>query len=274
MHNPAVEFSETYQSIHPRYPELAGQVAIITGASRGIGLGIAMRLAREGMRIFLTDQHEADVQAALQQFRRVEADAAGLACDLALPESPPALVSAALAVYGQIDVLVNNAADLRRRDLLEVDQALYDYQLAVNLKAPFFLAQQTAQAMIQGGRGGAIIFISSVGGLRAHWRGLPYDVTKSGLDSLARASALELAGHGIRVNAVAPGATASRPRDLHEARWRDVAGRVPANRFASVLEIASAVAFLVSPEASYITGQTLYVDGGLTAQLHPPGQDV
>ncbi len=269
-----MNFTESFLDIHPRYPEMAGQVALVTGAGRGIGLWIAMRLAREGMRLVLADHHAADLTSALVDFRLVGVEVATVAADLSEPGAPEAVTQAALDAFGQIDVLVNNAADLRRRTLSEVDEALYDYQMTVNLKAPFFLTRLAAQVMRSAGRGGSIIQLSSVGGLRAHQRGLPYDLAKSALDSLARSLGVELAPDHIRVNAVAPGATASHPIDPQSERYQTVSARVPARRFASPLEIANVVAFLSSPDADYITGQTIYVDGGLTAQLSPPGQDV
>jgi NAD(P)-dependent dehydrogenase (short-subunit alcohol dehydrogenase family) len=115
---------------------------------------------------------------------------------------------------------------------------------------------------------GNIIHISSVGGLRAHWRGLPYDLTKGAIDAMTRAMALELAEYGIRVNAIAPGAThTERTSALDDQQLQTYTQRVPLTRFGTPLEIGAAVAFLASPDAAYITGQVLYVDGGLTVQL-------
>jgi 3-oxoacyl-[acyl-carrier protein] reductase len=121
--------------------------------------------------------------------------------------------------------------------------------------------------------GGNIIHISSVGGLRAHWRGFPYDVTKGAIDSMTRAMAIDLAEYNIRVNAIGPGATRTRrtPSDEHPV-IQEMSGRIPLGRFGLVSEISSVVSFLASSEASYITGQIIYVDGGITAQLSPPGQ--
>jgi NAD(P)-dependent dehydrogenase (short-subunit alcohol dehydrogenase family) len=129
--------------------------------------------------------------------------------------------------------------------------------------------------MHDAGHGGNIIHISSVGGLRAHWRGLPYDVTKGALDAMTRAMALELAAYDIRVNCVAPGATLTEHHpEINHPRMQEVAARIPLKRFGEGLEIGAAIAFLASDDAAYITGQVVYVDGGITAQLSPPGQPI
>jgi NAD(P)-dependent dehydrogenase (short-subunit alcohol dehydrogenase family) len=129
--------------------------------------------------------------------------------------------------------------------------------------------------MMRDAGSGNIIHISSVGGLRAHWLGFPYDVTKGAIDAMTRAMAIDLAGYNIRVNAIGPGAT--RTRKIPSGDYpviKEVSGRIPLGRFGLVSEVSSVVAFLASPDASYITGQILYVDGGITAQLSPPGQNL
>ena len=243
-----------------------------------------MRLAREGMRVMLSDLDTPELRETLADFHAQGADVSAIPVDLSEPGAPEQLIRGMLEAFGRLDVLVNNAADLRRKDLREVDEAFYEYQMAVNVRAPFFLTKLAAQAMIARAKGaadsgsdrsaGSILYISSVGGLRAHWRGQPYDLTKSALDSLARVAALEYAREGIRVNAVGPGATRRELDPPETDRSREVTARIPIGRMAHALEVASVVAFLASPDASYITGQTIYVDGGLSAQLHPPGQDV
>mgnify|MGYP001224178598 CR=1 FL=1 len=259
-------------SIRPRYPELAGQVAIVTGSSRGIGKGIATRLAREGMKVVVNSRTPETTQAAAAELRALGADVIAVPANVGQTEGVNKLIDETLRAFGTIDLLVNNAADLRRPPFFNVTEALLDTQLADNIRGPFLCSYRAAQVMRQAGRGN-IIHISSVGGLRAHLPGLPYDMTKGALDAMTRAMAVELAPHGIRVNAVAPGATRTeRTPPPEEPRIQAVSKRIPLGRFGTSLEIGAAVAFLASPEASYITGQIIYVDGGITTQLSPPGQ--
>ena len=269
-----MELLSLYESIQPRYPELRGQVAIITGSSRGIGKGVALRLAREGMRVVINGRNPETVAATAKALCELGAEVLAIAGDLSHPQEVNRLFQETLSTFGTVDLLVNNAADLRRVHFFEVDETLLDHQLASNIKGPYLCAYRAAEVMRQAGRGN-IVHISSVGGIRAHWQGLPYDVTKGAIDAMTRAMALELAIYGIRVNAVAPGAI----RTEHTApaehpTIQAVAQRIPLGRLGLPLEIGAVVAFLASPDASYITGQVLYVDGGITAQLSPPGQPI
>lgn len=252
-----------YESIHPRYPELAGQVAIITGSSRGIGRGIAIRLAREGMRVVINSRSPEPVEQLTVELRALGVEALAVPADVGRAEEVTRLFKETMRAFGTVDLLVNNAASLRRVRLLDLDETLLDTQLAANIKGPFLCSYHAARIMREHG-GGNIIHISSVGGARAHWVGLPYDATKGALDALTRTMALDLAEYGIRVNAVAPGATV--PEDRTWIISKQIS-RIPLGRVGRTLEMGAAVAFLASPDASYITGQVLYVDGGITIQL-------
>lgn len=268
------ELASLYEGIRPRYPELADQVAIVTGSSRGIGLGIALRLAREGMRVVINSRSAEAVEAAAAALRSFGAVALAVPADVGRTADVERLFDATLAAFGRVDLLVNNAADLRRGRFFEVDEALLDAQLASNIRGPYLCSYRAAEIMRQRGAGN-IIHISSVGGARAHWQGLPYNVTKGAIDAMTRAMALELAAFGIRVNAIAPGPIYHRSGDPTQGRWAAAAReRVPLARLGTVLEIGAVAAFLASPDAGYITGQILYVDGGLTAQLTPIGQPI
>lgn len=273
-----MDIPELYASITPRYPELAGKVAVVTGSSRGIGLGIALRLAKEGARVVINSRTPEAVEVATQSLRELGANAIGVPADVGRTEDVNRLFDETLRAFDTVDVMVNNAAILSRRHIFDGDEAFLDAELAANIRGPYLCAHRAAAIMRDAshgvGHGGSIIHISSVGGLRAHWRGLPYDVTKGALDAMTRAMALELAQYGIRVNGVAPGATFTGKRSLENPRMQAAAARIPLKRFGFPLEIGAAVAFLASDDAAYITGQMLYVDGGITAQLSPPGQDI
>ena len=263
-----------YQAIQPRYPELIGQVAVVTGSTKGIGKGIALRLAREGMKIVVNSRTASDVERTTRELCALGADAIGVASDQAVTADVDRLFDETLRAFGTVDLLVNNAADLSRGHFFEVDEAWVDRDLAANIKGPYMCAYRAAEIMREK-RSGTIIHVSSVGGLRAHWSGLPYDVTKGALDAMTRAMAIELAPFGIRVNCLAPGATYTEGWGPPDAPWiKEVAQRIPLGRLGTPLEMAGTVAFLASPDASYIIGQVIYVDAGITAQLSPPGQDI
>lgn len=257
-----------------RYGELAGRTAVVTGAARGIGRGIALRLAAEGMALVVADRDEQALSEAVDELAALGVGVKAHCGDLSSDEHVDAVFALALDAFGTVDLLVNNAADLRRVQLLDDHLDLLDVQLATNIRSPYRCAQQAAAIMRQGS-GGSIVFISSVGALRAHHRGLPYDATKGAVEAMTRAMAIELGAHGIRVNAVAPGVTETyRWHDPGSARKLDaLAAQVPLQRAGQVEDIAAMVAFLASAESSYVTGQTICVDGGITAQLSPPGPD-
>jgi len=262
-----------YQSVQPRYPELRGRTAVITGSSMGIGKGIAIRLAREGMRIVVNGRSPQAVESTVAELRELGVTALEAVADVGNSRDVKRLFESTLHAFGTIDLLVNNAAGLRRERFFEVTEELLDAELTTNIRGPYICAVHAAQAMRDAGTAGSIVNISSVGGLRAHWRGLPYDVTKGALDSMTRSMALELARYSIRVNAVAPGAThTERSAEADRAAMQALAERIPVARLGTPLEIGAAVAFLASAEAAYICGQTIYVDGGLTVQLGTPEQ--
>jgi glucose 1-dehydrogenase len=270
-----MDLAAMYESIRPRYPELRGQVALVTGSTHGIGLGTALRLAREGMQVVINSRTAEAVAETVEALRALGAVVHGVTADLGHSADVDRLVAETLATFGTIHLLVNNAADLHRYEFFDVSEGLVDSQLAANVRGPYMATYRVAEHLRAAGHGGNVVHISSVGGTRAHWRGLPYDVTKGAIDAMTRAMALELAGLDIRVNAIAPGPIFTRgPYPPEGERFVELARRVPMNRFGSPLEIGSVVAFLASPDSSYITGQVIYADGGLTAQLSPWGQPI
>lgn len=270
-----METNTLFESIRPRYPEFKEKVALVTGSSRGIGKGIALRLAREGMKIFLHGSDETELATSIEEFQALDIDVDGICTNFSSEEGVDQLFDFVKERTNRLDLLVNNAADLRRVDFNQEHSALLDYQLAVNIRAPYHCSWQAAN-MMREGTGGNIINISSVGGLRAHWVGLPYDATKGAMDAMTRAMALDLAQHNIRVNAIAPGAIPTKSLDLTNLgmKYEAIRERIPLARLGTPLDIGASVAYLASEDASYITGQIIYVDGGITAQLSPPGQAI
>lgn len=262
-----------FQSIRPRYPEFQGKVALITGSGRGIGKGIAIRLAREGMKIVVHGLEADEVAQTTDELTQAGATVTGIASDLSTLDGIEQLMNGTVDAFGTIDVLVNNAALLSRKPMFQIDTALLDSHINTNIRGVYLCSRYAAEIMRK--HGGNIVNISSVGGLRAHWRGLPYDITKGAIDSMTRAMALELAADGIRVNAVAPGAIMARlPQAYSDTYVKEVSARIPLQRLGTTLEIGNVVAFLASDDAAYITGQVIYVDGGITVQLSPPGQPI
>lgn len=268
------ELIEQFHNVVPRYPELEGQVAVITGGAKGIGQGIALRLAREGMRVAIADMDEDALSPTTDSLRSLGADVMPFQGDLSQSDVIEDLFSQTTTAYGGVNLLVNNAAELDRKRLLDEHGDLLELQLATNIRGPYLCSIHAAEIM-RAANGGNIVHISSIGALRAHWRGFPYDVTKGAINTMTRAMAIDLAEYNIRVNAIGPGATRTyrTPPDDHQL-VKTISERIPLGRFGNIAELSSVVAFLSSSEASYITGQVIYVDGGVTAQLTPRGEGV
>ena len=245
--------------------ELSGKVALVTGASRGIGRAVAERLAREGAAIYLAaDGTEQELQGSARGCRTAGApDAAWGVHDLARDGEAEAMITAAHQRMRRIDVLVNNAGVRVRKAFGEFTHEEFDRLVAVNLRAPFFASQAVVPIMRAQG-GGCIVHMASQLGLVASRYGAVYNLTKAGLIQLTRSMALELAVENIRVNAVCPGPITTEgflagrnPGEL-EQRARDV----PIGRFGTAEEVAGVVAFLVSKDAGYVAGHALVMDGG------------
>ncbi len=267
-----VDIAASLVAVVPRYAELDGRVAVITGAAQGIGQGIAIRLAAEGMRIVAADRDQGPLAETEGALRDHGVDVVAYLGELSEKGAIAGLFDRTADAFGGVDLLVNNAADLERRRLLDQREELLELQLASNVSGPYRCSQEAAAIMRAAG-GGSIIHISSVGGVQAHHRGLPYDVTKGAIDAMTRAMAVDLGIYGIRVNAVAPGVTFTYRTEAYKdtPRYEAALKGIPLQRSGTVSDVAAAVAFLASDEAAYITGQVLYVDGGITAQLAPPG---
>lgn len=247
---------------------LDNKVAIVTGAASGIGHAIAERFLRDGAKVIFADIDQAKGEAAAQAFAKI-GNVRFLRADVSKREDVTRIVDTALAEFGDIDVLVNNAGIVRGDDFLDVKEEDFDYVLAVNLKGTFMLAQAVARYMVdkirRGGSVGTIINMSSVNAVFGLPNQVPYSVSKGGVNQLTKAMAVSLAPYGIRVNAIGPGSIMTEMLSAvnadPEARKR-VLSRTPMGRVGEPSEIAAIAAFLASDDASYITGQTIYADGG------------
>lgn len=244
--------------------KLANRVAIVTGASQGIGRACAERLLQEGARVML-----ADIRPEGEQVAAALGENARFFCaDVSQKVDVDALIVATLAAFGQIDILINNAGVTHSADFLDLAEEDFDRVLRINLKSMFLCSQAAAREMVKRERG-CIINMSSVNAELTIPNQVPYVVSKGGVNQLTRVAAIGLAQYGIRVNAIGPGtiltelakkAVLGSPEARHT-----ILSRTPLGRCGEPEEVASIAAFLASDDASYMTGQTLYADGGRMA---------
>ena len=254
---------------------LEGRRAVVTGAAMGIGRGIAQRFLEGGADVVLVDLDARAVEAAADDLRAVGGKVEWLALDVTHPDAAAVIVAKAVTAFGGLDALVNNAGIYPQVPVLDMPVEVLDRVLAVNLRSLVLISQEAARHMVEQGTGGSILNIASIDALHPSMVGLAaYDTSKGGVVMFTKSLALELAPHGIRVNAIAPGGIdtegtkkpfqgSGMTEDEQRAVMEDfVQRKVPMRRIGTADEIALAAVFLTSDAASYATGSLLVVDGG------------
>ena len=261
---------------------LQGKVAVVTGGSSGIGQAIAIRLGQEGVDVAInyvgrpegaeatkeTIEHGVDI--CMKQMAEAGTSPILLAADVSNEDEVAAMFARVIDRYGRLDYLINNAGIQIAEDSEKLSVRDFDTVLAVNLRGAFLCAQQAIRHFLDSGRGGSIVNVSSVHQVIPKPRFVAYSVSKGGMQNLTHTLALEYAARGIRINAIGPGATVTpinRSWIDDPVKRKAVESHIPMRRAGDAEEMAAVTAFLCSDEAAYITGQTIFVDGGLT--LYP-----
>lgn len=241
------------------------KTVLITGAARGIGLATAQRFLAEGWRVVMLDNRGDELVSNAKALNTNRAHT--IVADVSLPDHVQSAMDETIATFGRIDALVNNAGVADFAPAMEHDYPLWRHVMSINLDGPFLMTQAAASHMIESGNGGSVVNITSISGLRASTMRLAYGTSKAALAHLTKQYAAELGEYGIRVNAVAPGPVETEmAKKVHSDAVRKAYYDVmPIPRHADERELANAIWFLSSHEASYITGHVLAVDGGFDA---------
>lgn len=245
-------------------PDLTGRVAIVTGAGKGIGKAVALALASSGAKVVAASRTKEELDATADEIRSQAGEAAAIPTDLTKSDQIEALVEGTVATYGRVDILVNNAARSFFRPLMDLREDGFDKIFDTNVKGTFLLSRAAAQVMMKDG-GGRIVNITSVAAERGGPMMGVYNASKAAVKMLTMCMATEWAPMNVLVNAVGPGMTRthfSRPIWANPEIERQLVSRIPQGRLAETSDIVGAVLFLCSEGAAYITGQTIYVDGG------------
>jgi L-rhamnose 1-dehydrogenase len=251
---------------------LKDKVVLVTGASAGIGRAIAIEAARQGARVAINhfDADDAAADKVVAEIKALGRDAIRLKGDVAIADTAPAFVAAAVKAFGQVDVAVLNAGICPFHSFLDMPRELFERTMAVNLHGAYYMAQAAANQMVSQGRGGAIIGVSSISAYVGGEYQTHYTPTKAGILSLMNSLAVALGKHGIRCNAVLPGTieTDINKQDLSDPKKRAyMAGRVPLGRLGAPEDLAGPAVFLASDMARYVNGAALLVDGGMFVNL-------
>ncbi|MFB0951523.1 MAG: SDR family NAD(P)-dependent oxidoreductase [Rhodospirillales bacterium] len=250
---------------------LKDKVCVITGAAQGIGEACAMRFANEGAKVVVSDVQIEKGEAVAKAIRNAGGEAIFFACDVSQKSDCVDLIQAAVDAFGSVDVHLSNAAIIAAKEFLDITEEDWEQTVGVNLNGFFYAGQAAAAQMVKQGSGN-IINMSSINAVVAIPTATPYTVCKGGVLQLTKSMALSLAPHGIRVNAVGPGTIATemgKTMMSNPAAKKRVLSRTPLGRPGEPDEIASVCVFLASDDASYITGETIYCDGGRLPQNYP-----
>jgi len=244
------------------------KTAFVTGATEGLGAAIAVGLARDGFDVAVADLNSDTLKNTVTQIEAAGRQAVAVALDLRSQPSIVDAMSKVVSVWGHLDVLVNNAGVALRKPALDVTPAEWQAVMDVNLSGTFFMSQQMGRHLVGRKRPGCIISLASTHGVVGLAERSTYGISKAAIMHMTRMLAVEWAAHEIRVNAIAPGTveTPSRARVLADPKVREaMINRVPLRRLCTAEEVAGMARYLASPQAAYITGQTMLLDGGLTS---------
>ncbi|HTS49273.1 MAG TPA: SDR family oxidoreductase [Bryobacteraceae bacterium] len=245
--------------------QLNNKVAIVTGGSRGIGKATAEAFAREGATVIICGRKQNPLDEVAAQLKGLAGSVVPMACHVGKLEELERLVDSTNREFGKIDILVNNAAtNIAQGPGIEMDDAQFDKMVDVNLKSAYRLTRLVAPGMCQRGSG-SIINIASIAGLRPQFHGLLYSMTKAALIMMTQSYAVELGPLGVRVNAIAPGLIQTVLSEYYwkdEDKWQQLLARQPIKHLGQPAEVAEVALLLASDASSYLTGQTIVVDGG------------